>query len=714
MTAELGQAVELPHLLEQDWIPPLAESRRFWRYVHRWRLCFFDWWTRHCPTPEEASDLGQVVDHFLGLGLLLEYVRRQGQVLLPSMQEIGVGSSSPTVRSVCDALCSTFRSPVLRAVFAAEWMPTDTRIPPPIHESRWEKRLGDALWLLFGDKPLPLSFFGDYHQLCVANPLRRRFAPDGHSVRYERGIHYTPAAIVEYLVTATLARALANRSSGEATDLRILDPSCGCGAFLIASLRCLLQWLRERGVDFQGTKVPPVQGALNVLGSVILGTDIDEIAVAWTKRLLLLTVWESALSRGAAEDDRDIQLPDLNRNVMCRSFVDPEIPASLGQVDVIVGGPPFVRLQELYRSQRGQVLAYRKAFRSARRGQFDLYMLFIEQALRLLGPGGCLAFSLSNSFLRTASGARIRRVISQEAHVHEIVEFEDKQVYPDAVTQIALLSLGKATKPRLVRHVWVRGSGNLRKKLGCLLSENPVSHPQILLNELPDSVVDWPNWALISREDASWLADLRFRGMPVSYQAIAIGQGLQTGADDVFVMREVGRTFRRIVFAKSRIDGQTYRLEADVTRPIIRGRHVRGYRCPETQYLCIFPHDTAGKALPEGVIASEYPLVYQYLLLHRAHLSQRKRPQDVPWYAACVADLGQSPKVERIIGSKIAAARGFTLATHQGLLCHDSVLTIVPDASKVNPYLLLGILNSNVFWRFAGLVTPRMGVWERA
>jgi hypothetical protein len=41
----------------------------------------------------------------------------------------------------------------------------------------------------------PLSFFGDFHQRCVANPL----GTDA-SRRYERGIHYTPAPIVDYLV----------------------------------------------------------------------------------------------------------------------------------------------------------------------------------------------------------------------------------------------------------------------------------------------------------------------------------------------------------------------------------------------------------------------------------------------------------------------------------------------------------------------------------
>jgi hypothetical protein len=106
--------------------------------------------------------------------------------------------------------------------------------------SGWEKRIANALWLLFRDHPLPLSFFGDFHQLWVANPL----GTDA-SRRYERGIHYTPAPIVDYLVNAILDRAFAGRSIDEIKRLRLLDPSCGCGAFLIAVLRYVLRWLDD-------------------------------------------------------------------------------------------------------------------------------------------------------------------------------------------------------------------------------------------------------------------------------------------------------------------------------------------------------------------------------------------------------------------------------------------------------------------------------------
>jgi hypothetical protein len=72
-------------------------------------------------------------------------------------------------------------------------------------------------------------------------------------------------------------------------------------------------------------------------------------------------------------------------------------------------------------------------------------------------------------------------------------------------------------------------------------------------------------------------AELRGTG-PRAWRGMAPGTRKDLGyfwIGAVFLMREVGRTFKRIVFARSRVDGRTYRLEADLMRPIVRGRHIR-------------------------------------------------------------------------------------------------------------------------------------------
>ena len=71
---------------------------------------------------------------------------------------------------------------------------------------------------------------------------------------------------------------------------------------------------------------------------------------------------------------------------------------------------------------------------------------------------------------------------------------------------------------------------------------------------MPLYAFDWPDWHLLPHEDAAWLAQIRFDGRPLEHLVAKIHQGLNTGSDDIFLMREMGRTFKQIVFAESRVD----------------------------------------------------------------------------------------------------------------------------------------------------------------
>lgn len=693
---------DMPRLLEPGWVPAPSQARRFWEYLHRWRVSFFHHCIREGCGDTQPADLARLVDHLLGTRLLFCYVGRWTEAGTPDLQGLCTASSQSTSSKYWAGLQASFSCPILRSVFDPVWVPVDSSVPAAIFASGWEKRIANALWLLYRDHPLPLSFFGDFHQLCVANPLGT-----GASRRYERGIHYTPAPIVDYLVSAVLDRTFAGCSIDEIKRLRVLDPSCGCGAFLIAALRYVLRWLNDRANTADDSVDSWFQERFDVLSGMLFGIDIDERAVAWTIRLLLLAVWEASVMELQDRRRCAIAPPDLRTNIICRSFLDVEDDLPHGRVNAIIGGPPFVRLRELYRSQPEQMAAYRRRFQSARRGHFDLYMLFIEKALNVLVDGGCLGFSVSNSFIRTLGGNRIRRLIAQRSRIVEIVEFEDKEVYRDAVTQIALLSLAKRADLDRSRHVLVKGVRDVRAKLSRLSHADMGSAPDLVIHKMPSHAFDWPDWHLLPNEDAAWLAHIRFVGRPLEQLLCAIGQGLNSGADDVFLIREVGRTFKRVVFGRSRVDGKTYRLEGDVTRAIIRGRHVRGYQEPDSRDLCIWPYDSAGRVLSEGDLETNFPHAYQYLTHCRSRLAERPVKDSVPWYAASCDVSGLTPSGPRLVSSKISSPVGFTLIDNSAAVCHNSIVVIVPDASKMDAHCLLGILNSSA------LPVPFPGVYAQ-
>ena len=91
------------------------------------------------------------------------------------------------------------------------------------------------------------------------------------------GVYYTPDFVVDYMVRLTLGRALEGKTPEEALRLKILDPACGAGAFLLGACRYLLDWHGRRGADERQ----------RILLSNLFGIDLDANAVAAARHALV-------------------------------------------------------------------------------------------------------------------------------------------------------------------------------------------------------------------------------------------------------------------------------------------------------------------------------------------------------------------------------------------------------------------------------------------
>ena len=109
-------------------------------------------------------------------------------------------------------------------------------------------------------------------------------------VKKAGGVYYTPTYIVDYIVQTTVGQLLEGKTPKQAAKLKILDPACGSGSFLIGAYEYLLKWHR----DFY-TKHDPekwAKGAKPVL--VQVGPGNWKLTIAERKRILL----DNILRRG--------------------------------------------------------------------------------------------------------------------------------------------------------------------------------------------------------------------------------------------------------------------------------------------------------------------------------------------------------------------------------------------------------------------------------
>ena len=297
------------------------------------------------------------------------------------------------------------------------------------------------------------------------------------SKRKREGVVYTPGFVTRFIVEHTIGEHLRDRfqsllaehSDGEdptgeirwrdknaellfwrayldcVTGLRVLDPACGSGAFLIAAfdyLKTEQTRVRERLSDLEpGLLVYSGADAdVEIITRNLYGVDVNSESVEITK----LSLWLKTAKRGRQLESLDetirwgnslIEDLDFHRRAFEWSLAFPQILAS-GGFDIIVGNPPYVRMDLIkafkpYLEKRYRVVADRA----------DLYAYFLELGVRLLKPGGRLGYICSSTFFRTRAGEALRRYLIEKAEIEAVVDFGDKQIFEGVTTYPAILTL---------------------------------------------------------------------------------------------------------------------------------------------------------------------------------------------------------------------------------------------------------------------------------
>ncbi|MEW6676140.1 MAG: N-6 DNA methylase [Nitrospirota bacterium] len=327
---------------------------------------------------------------------------------------------------------------------------------------------------------------------------RRVKVEEKPEVRKAGGVYYTPKYIVDYIVKNTVGKIIEGKTLKQIEKIKILDPACGSGSFLLGAYQYLIDYhlkhYREHPKEvhtlhlFPYYKISPEELSLplrekaKILKNNIFGVDIDPQAVEITMMSLYLKVLEG--ERGLLPKKQQL-LPPLSNNIKCGNsligydILDSSLFLSLrarssaisdetiscinpfdwnskstgfgeimesGGFDIVIGNPPYVVLSKEGFDER--VIQYLGQNFKEVTYQLDSYLLFMVQAARL--SKNLIGFIVPNAYLGNLKIVDFRKWLLRNTSIKQIVMLPP-DVFEGAVvdTTIVLFSTKASFKNKI-------------------------------------------------------------------------------------------------------------------------------------------------------------------------------------------------------------------------------------------------------------------------
>lgn len=224
-------------------------------------------------------------------------------------------------------------------------------------------------------------------------------------------------------------------------NIKIIDPACGSGAFLITAFEFLLnynKYLDDKIFDLVGTSDLFSDRTKEILQNNIFGVDLNKESVEITK----LSLWLKTA-------DKNKTLASLENNIKCGNSLidDPEIAGNLafnwekefpeifanGGFDIVVGNPPYgVNFDD---KTKKYLLEFDKLV-----PDYEIYIYFISLYRKILKNNGYLSYIFPNTFLSTLFGKKYRENLFNTITVKEIIDLSNDNTFVDASVRTIIFS----------------------------------------------------------------------------------------------------------------------------------------------------------------------------------------------------------------------------------------------------------------------------------
>lgn len=385
------------------------------------------------------------------------------------------------------------------------------------------------------------------------------------------GAFFTPEYIVDFIVNEIRPK----------EDHVNLDPSCGCGAFLVGLTDYYARTFKK-----------PIKQIVkeNIFGSDILSYNIH-------RAKLILTVY-------ALQNGENLQESDFNL------FTQDSLRAKWNlKFDNIVGNPPYVKFQDLSSENRDYLT---KHWQTVEGGTFNLYFAFFELGYSLLKPDGKLGYITPNNYFTSLSGEALRKYFHKEKCVTRIIDFSHKKVF-DAQTYTAITFLNKKSNEAITFDRIKEGYSPKEFLLNANGSPNYLEHLNV------------KKWRLLKADEQKNIKIIETIGAPIG-KLFDICVGIATLKDEIFFVD--GGTIKKGYYTKITENG-TFYIEKEIVKPVYKISHFRSQEDIQNNNLKIIcPYrieNGTAVVISELEFKKKHPECYKYLLSEKESLLARDK-----------------------------------------------------------------------------------------
>ena len=381
-------------------------------------------------------------------------------------------------------------------------------------------------------------------------------------------------------------------------------------------------------------------------------------------------------------------------------FFDPEWMFGVADgFDIVIGNPPFLRIQGI-RNSNSDFADYLVANYNSATGSFDLYVAFVERALQLISSNGIVNFIMPVKWTNAAFGKGLRDVVSKQKAAKKIINFSEYQVF-NASTYTGL----QWFKPNSDCLEYYELDRNLESNIELKsYLENLSKDTSSIVNT---DKLNKDIWVLASSEVSKLLNKLNEQPLRLEDVFEKIFQGIATSKDDVYFLYDCTET-QSTITGESKQLNKRVTIEKGLVKPLLKGEDVHRYDNLSSNRYVIFPYkleNGTANLYAEEELKLLFPNGYAYLKECETLLRGREKGRlknDIYWYRYIYPKnltLFQSPK---LVAPEISLGGNYAFDVSGQFYSTTKIYGYILKSSMIQYgyNFFLGLLNSSLFWFF--------------